>query len=363
MSNRTKNHKNVTFGEFGPDTPCYYDTIKQRREEMEEREFAEKTSRQKTMEFKERIARIKYRDTNYSQTIGMGGLEREKPSPNVQVDLSDLLAFIFPDNLQHPLAAARLFIYCDYGPLIDNQLRSGPGRSHVLAVWELDSMCINIEREDIIKIFLHRARDYGVLTSAEHEAIVQQADGHLKKAKGKSMLPALTKADVIELLKDLPRDEFGMLNFHDIQKKMEKYREWRIKEFKLVFPSIKGDTKPLKLVKPPLVRKSKVSSAVAPPTMFMKATGQTNADVIDQNNQYLSRHAYKIRELDDTSGKGLTSNVRLLREVPPFVPNERKDLTKIKPWESASLSKGTGLGSKVKATASSSTWKRKITLY
>lgn len=359
----TRTVKNVRFGEFGPDTPCYYDTIKQQADEEDERKAATKAAEQRTIEFKERIARIKYRDTNFSQTLGTRGTEKEKPSPNVQVDLGDLLAFIFPDNLQHPLAAARLFTYCDYGPLINNELRSGPGRSHVLAVWELDSMCINVEREDIIKIFLHRAKDFGVLTSTEHEAIVQQADGHLKKAKGKSMLPALTKADVVDLMKDLPRDEFGMLNFHDIQKKMKEYREWRIKEFKLVFPSIKGDTKPLKLVKAPVVRKAKVSAAVAPPTMFMKATGQTNADVIDQTNMYLSKHAYKVRELDDTSGKGLTSNVRLLREVPPFVPNERKDLKKIKPWESASLSKGIGLGSKVKAVASSSTWKRKVTIY
>ena len=363
MTGRAKTLKSLTFGEFGPDTPCYYDTTKQIAEEREEIENARKAAEQRTIEFKERIERIKYRDSNYSQTLGTGGTEKEKPSPNVQVDLGDLMAFIFPDNLQHPLAAARLFIYCDYGPLIDNQLRSGPGRSHVLAVWELDSMCLNVEREDIIKIFLHRARDFGVLTSVEHEAIVQQADGHLKKAKGKSMLPALTKADVVDLLKDLPRDEFGMLNFHDIQRKMRKYREWRIKEFKLVFPSIKGDTKPLKLVKAPVERKARVSAAVAPQTMFLKATGQTNADVIDQTNKYLSKHAYKIRELDDTSGKGLTSNIRLLREVPPFVPNERKDLKKIKPWESAALSKGIGLGSKVKAASSSSTWKRKATIY
>lgn len=369
MTSRTKTtKKKVTISK--EDTPCYFDTIRQQREEREEEENEKKAAEQRTIEFKERIARIKYRDTNYSQTIRQTIREENtenerpsRPSPNVPVDLSSLLAFIFPDNLQHPLAAARLFIYCDYGPLIDNQLRSGAGRSHTLAVWELDSMCLNAEREDIIKIFLHRARDFGVLTSKEHEAIVQQADGHLKKAKGKSMLPALTKADVVELMQELPRDEFGNLNFHDIQKKMAEYREWRIKEFKLVFPSIKGDTKPLKLVKVPVKYRARVSASVAPPTMFMKATGQTNADVIDQTNQYLSKYAYSIRELDDTSGKGLTANVRLLREVAPALPNERKDAKRIQPWESASMFKGTGLGSKVKAVASSSTWKRKTTIY
>ena len=80
----------------------------------------------------------------YSQTIRAPSLDSGPPSPNVEVDLNNLLAYIFPNDLQHPLAAARLFIYCENGPLIDNQLRSGPGRSHVLAIWELDSMCMNV---------------------------------------------------------------------------------------------------------------------------------------------------------------------------------------------------------------------------
>ena len=108
---------------------------------------------------------------------------------------------------------------------------------------------------------------------------------------------------------------------------------------------------------------ARVSAAVAPPTMFMKAVGNTNSDVIDQTNKFLSKHAYKIRELDDTSGIGLTANVRLLRDVPPFVPNERKDRQKISQWDGTSLFKGTGMGSMVKALPSASTWKRKSTIY
>ena len=121
-----------------------------------------------------------------------------------------------------------------------------------------------------------------MLNSEEHEAIVQQADGHLKRAKGKSMLPILTKTDILDLLKDCKRDEFGNLNFHEIQKVVRDYREWRIREFKLVFPSIKGDTRPLHLVKAPVKRKARVSASCAPPTMFLRNTGQTNSDIIDQ---------------------------------------------------------------------------------
>lgn len=176
------------------------------------------------------------------------------------------------------------------------------------------------------------------------------------------MLPVLRKEDVIDLLKDLPRDEMGRLNFHDIQATVTKFRLDRISEFKLVYPSIKGDTKPLKLVKAPIEKKARVSAATAPPTMFMRMKGNNNSAIIDQTNKYLSKYAYKIRELDDTSGAGLTQNVRLLREVEPCFTNERKDMNRLKPWDGTSCMKGSSLGSLVKAVPSSSSWIRKFTL-
>jgi hypothetical protein len=62
--------------------------------------------------------------------------------------------------------------------------------------YELDAMCTQYEREDVIQIYLHRASDMGMLSPAEEEAIIAQADGHLKAAKGKAMLPRLTKDDI-----------------------------------------------------------------------------------------------------------------------------------------------------------------------
>ena len=40
---------------------------------------------------------------------------------------------------------------------------------YLIAIWELDSMCMQFEREDVIQIYLHRKRDYGLLSSAEQE--------------------------------------------------------------------------------------------------------------------------------------------------------------------------------------------------
>lgn len=116
-------------------------------------------------------------------------------------NLNDLLTFIFPRNLQHPLAASRLIIFGMYGPLDSSQqLRSGRKGAHVLMEYELDAMCQQIEREDLVQIYLHRARDLGLLSTAEQDMLINQADAHLKKEKGKAMLPKITRDDVIDIL-------------------------------------------------------------------------------------------------------------------------------------------------------------------
>lgn len=116
--------------------------------------------------------------------------------------LEDLIQFIFPPNLQHPLASARLIAFGLYGPLDEHgHLRSGRGGCHAIAEYELETMCLQIEREDIIQIYLHRPRDMGLLTTAEQDMIINQADAHLKKEKGKAMLPRMTKEEVRELFK------------------------------------------------------------------------------------------------------------------------------------------------------------------
>lgn len=116
-------------------------------------------------------------------------------------NLNDLLTFIFPQNLQHPLAASRLIIFGMYGPLDSSQqLRSGRKGSHILMEYELDAMCQQIEREDLVQIYLHRARDMGLLSTAEQDMLINQADAHLKKEKGKAMLPKITRDTVINLL-------------------------------------------------------------------------------------------------------------------------------------------------------------------
>jgi len=313
-------------------------------------------------------------------------------------DIESLINFIFPTSLQHPLAAGRLFAFALCGPLDENLcIRTGFKGNRILAEYELEQMCLQFEKEDIIQIYLHKSRDLGLLTSTEQEAVVSQADAHLKRAKGKASLPRLWKKDIYELFRDVPRDEFGRISFHEAQNLILKFREDRIKEFKLVFPSIKTKTQDKTVssgTKLPTLpgaetmgledlnatgesgmsttekkkrkkRLARVGESVAPATMFQKMKGLTNPDVIEQTTHYLSKHAFKISDIDQKSSAQMISNIKLLREVPPYCKNPypNKGASARESWNDNSTMQGVGLGSMVQAPASSTTWKRKTTTY
>lgn len=325
-------------------------------------------------------------------------------------DLDTLIRFLFPTSLQHPLVAGRLICFGLYGPLDEHgQLRSGPKGGHVLAEYELQQMCLQIEKEDVVQVYLHRKRDMGMLTTMEQELMISQADAKLKQEKGKAMLPRLTKQDVYDMFKRLPRDELGRISFHEAQQMIDQWRAHRVKENKLVYPSIlssheesegnrterlptitsgsrsgsggggggnasvvSGETGqetmsyasasrtiPIRREAGP-TRRGKVSESVAPRTMFLKMKGHTNPDIIEHTTKALSKHAFKITSVDSRQSAEITSNVKLLREIPPYCPNPYTDRQK---WNDNSTMTGTGLGSLVKSTNSSTTWKRKVTLY
>lgn len=156
-----------------------------------------------------------------------------------RVNIDQLVEFAFPKNLQHPLASGRLYAFGDCGPLDESgNLRSGFKGGHVVMDYELEEMCVQYEREDVIQIYLHRASDMGSLSVSEEEAIIGQADGHLKRAKGKAMLPRITPADVYELFRPLTRDAEGLVSFHDIQRAICEFRADRIRRYKLVYPNL-----------------------------------------------------------------------------------------------------------------------------
>jgi hypothetical protein len=116
-----------------------------------------------------------------------------------RVDIDDLISFVFPRNVQHPLTACRLYCYALYGPADDdNKLRSGYKRSHILMEYELETMCLQLDKEDTISIFTSRFED---LSNAEQSIIMCQSDLKFRTSRGKAVFPSLTKDDLMSILK------------------------------------------------------------------------------------------------------------------------------------------------------------------
>lgn len=108
--------------------------------------------------------------------------------------------------------------------------------------------------------------------------------------------------------------------------------------------------------------------------MFMKNQGQSTADRIKETSELLNKHAYKIMTISSssesegrgdasTSNSSISSNVRLLREVSPFIPPPEIEELKNRPkFNNKVVLKGSGLGSLVQS-ASSTSYRPKYTLY
>ncbi len=89
-------------------------------------------------------------------------------------------------------------------------------------------------------------------------------------------------------LQDFRRDELGRLNFHEVQEFLYKYREDRVLNYKKVYPNLTSaavaHAPPSSTImggtSAPTHPKNIVSTAVAPTTMFLRAKGNTNPDLI-----------------------------------------------------------------------------------
>ena len=104
---------------------------------------------------------------DYGDSNAFGKSTSNVPGDGVKID--DLVAFLFPENLQHPLVAGRLIVYGLYGPLDDQlRLRTGPKKRNVVSDWQLDLMCIQVEREDILCVYLHEKAEMVLLQCTNH---------------------------------------------------------------------------------------------------------------------------------------------------------------------------------------------------
>lgn len=129
-----------------------------------------------------------------SASAGASAAVPASHSKSADVDLRQLLDFLFPRHVQHPNSAGRLFVFGLYGPLDANaRLRSGEKGLHVVTDRELATMSARMEREDILRVYRMCS-----LSQTEEEEVLAQVDAMLKS------FPQYTPRDITALFRDLP---------------------------------------------------------------------------------------------------------------------------------------------------------------
>uniref|UniRef100_K3W8E2 Nucleoside diphosphate kinase-like domain-containing protein n=1 Tax=Globisporangium ultimum (strain ATCC 200006 / CBS 805.95 / DAOM BR144) TaxID=431595 RepID=K3W8E2_GLOUD len=219
------------------------------------------------------------------------------------VDVDQLLAFLFPSHLQHPNSAGRLFVFGLYGPLDGNaRLRSGEQGRHVVTDLELTTMSHRMEREDILSVYRMAS-----LSQHHEEEVLRQVDQMLKG------FPQYTPRDVMALFQSLKRSADGRLGFHDMQATIMKERCRHVLCMKeRLHPALASAIQ--NQYHHTLTRIMKTKDEIAPTSFFLKDIGFTGAENATLVARLLSNHSFAICHLDDGNSPSLTQNVRLLRD-------------------------------------------------
>ncbi|CAM9427400.1 unnamed protein product [Ascophyllum nodosum] len=332
---------------------------------------------------------------------------------NARVDVDELLDFIFPKSMQHPLSTGRLYAFAAYGPLGENaNIRAGRGGMRIVSPWEMDTMCLQFEREDILQVYVSGGRPLFILNEAQKEEVIAQAESYLKTAKGRGYRRQVTRAEVIQILSGLSRDEARTVSFHDAQRAITEYRKRQIARFRVMFPDLvtwgeeksslcsvkasntyappsssselisrgSGVTRHDRQFTPVATvtktagecatvrgaevqsgrkngrsgRRAKLSADVAPAEMFLRDVGYTPAGMAKHTNKLLSTRAFKVCHIDDANCPGLTENVRLIRNDKSLGHHPRRN-----PWDSYACLRGYNVGAHVRSARSTTTSKRK----
>lgn len=237
---------------------------------------------------------------------------------SAKVSMEQLQKFLFPPRVQHPLSTGRLFIFALYGPLDrDSLLRAGHMGKHIVTARELDTMSATLAREDILSVYAGQG-----LAPEEEEEILAQADGAMK------FIPQYTTEDIERILKLVPRDEDGLMSFHDMQMAISKARAKHVRRLKDAMLALtksknkQAQTAPVeekdrlaeqvkKAGKKPA---AKVSRLVAPPTMFEADMGVSETENAVVISKMLAKHSFKICQVETGNNPQLTQNVRLLKD-------------------------------------------------
>lgn len=314
------------------------------------------------------------------------------PRPISQkVDINELVEFLLPPKLQHPLVAGRLIAFGMYGPLDENLcLHSGEKGNHIVQSYELDTMCDQFEKEDILQVYISLNRPLASLSAYEKSELLVGANPKTKTTKGKlsyqmnnAEMPAFNAEQIVEIFRDCEKDADGLYTFHDMQQRVVSFREERIRMMRELDihgkvknppswilietdPQLKAaklrekysveESDEMKRTRAVANRKlggpgrgrSLVSTFVDPETMFIKNEGCTPNELAQATNKLLSTRVFKMSEIGpDMNNPGLVQNIRLMRSSAGV---ERKNVA---PWDDTSCVRKQGRGSFVRCAKSS----------
>ena len=88
------------------------------------------------------------------------------------------------------------------------------------------------------QVYVSGGRPLFILNEAQKEEVIAQAESYLKTAKGRGYRRQVTRAEVIQLLSGLSRDEARTVSFHDAQRAITEYRKRQIARFRVMFPDL-----------------------------------------------------------------------------------------------------------------------------
>lgn len=159
------------------------------------------------------------------------------PCRSTTVSWSSLRNFLFPQTLENPNSCGRLELFARFGPADEEgQLRGGPGGSHVHTNFEIDEMVRHECREALFRQISKPRSDC--------EAIV---DSLLPFA----MACRYTEGEVQKLLRKVPQDDVGRMDFFALQRTV---LESQRKRLQVILKRVEGG----KPIAPPKERPQKV---------------------------------------------------------------------------------------------------------
>jgi len=256
--------------------------------------------------------------------------------------------------------------------------------------YELDTMCDQFEKEDIMQVYITGKRSLATLSAFEKSEMLVGANPRTKTTKGKLVaqcnnkeMPAFNEEQIVEIFAELDTDEDGHYTFHDMQQRIVAFREERIRMIREldIHGKVKSPPSWIMIETDPQLKAAKmkekysveesaemkrtraianrklggpgrgralVSNYVDPPTMFIRNEGYTPNELAGETNKLLSTRVYKMANIGpDMNDPGLVQNIRLMRTT------AGKARENVAPWDDTSCVRKTGRGSYVRCAKSS----------